>query len=148
MSRRRWSSMRRSSRENSKLQNILPAPYMTCTSIRNMRNSGRGPSGVSPMRSLPHSRNWVRFRSLKPLRSWAGSWRRGSRSRSSFVGRSRAPTASFLSSEHCAESWSFSERLPTSPFLANFRIADRTSRENPIAVARVITVRHVRLQTI
>jgi hypothetical protein len=45
--------------------------------------SAREPSGVVPMRSPLHSRNWNRFLNLRPLPSWVGSWRRGSRGRSS-----------------------------------------------------------------
>jgi hypothetical protein len=39
--------------------NTLPAACMTCTSNRNTTNSGRGRSGVSRMRSLRRSKNWI-----------------------------------------------------------------------------------------
>jgi hypothetical protein len=39
---------------------------VTCTSSRNTRNSGRGPSGVSPMRSCRRLRNWIQSRSSGP----------------------------------------------------------------------------------
>ena len=58
-SRRRWSSTKRLWRADSKLRSIWPAPCMTSTSSRSTRNSGRERSGVSPMRSLRHSRNWI-----------------------------------------------------------------------------------------
>lgn len=59
----------------------LPAPSMTFTSNRNTRTSSRGRSGVSRMRSPRHSRNWSRFVSSKPQRSWVSSWKQDSRSR-------------------------------------------------------------------
>ena len=48
MSRRRWSPTRRSSRADWKLQNTWSAAYMTSTSSRSTKNSGRERFGVSP----------------------------------------------------------------------------------------------------
>jgi len=42
-------------------RNTWPARFMTCTSSRSMRSSGRGRSGVCRMRLLRHSKNSTRF---------------------------------------------------------------------------------------
>ena len=66
-----WSSTKLSLRADWKLLNTSPAPCMTSTLSQNTRNSGRGRSGVFPMRLLQHSRNWIPFHSSRPRRSWA-----------------------------------------------------------------------------
>ena len=57
--------------------NTLPTRCMTCTSSRGMRNSGHERSGVSPTRSLRHSRHWIPFHNSRLRRNWASSSRRG-----------------------------------------------------------------------
>jgi len=54
--------------------------------VRSTKSSGRGRSGVSRTRSLPHSKNWSRFRSSRRQQSWGSSWKRGSHNRSSLSG--------------------------------------------------------------
>ena len=45
------------------------APYMTSTSGQSTKSSGHERSGASRMRSRPHSRNWIQFRSSRRQRS-------------------------------------------------------------------------------
>jgi hypothetical protein len=52
--------------QSSKLRSTLPARCMASTSSRSMKSSDRGRSGVSRMRSRPHSRSWMPSRSSKP----------------------------------------------------------------------------------
>ena len=71
----------------------LEAPKHLARSVHDLyfepstRNSVREPSGVSPMRLLPRSRNWTPSLSSVRPPSWANSWKPGSRSRSSLRGR-------------------------------------------------------------
>jgi hypothetical protein len=51
---------------------LLSTPCWNSACIRDCER------GVQPTGTL-HSRNWTRFCSLRPLRSWVGSWRHGSR---------------------------------------------------------------------
>jgi hypothetical protein len=60
----------------------------------NTRNSSRERSGVFPMRSHPHSRNWIPSRSSGPQPSWENSWRRSSHNRSNTGGGTRPAAAS------------------------------------------------------
>jgi len=53
-----------------------PEEYTSSISILSMRSSNLERRGACRTRSPLHSRNWTRFRSLRPLRSWVGSWRR------------------------------------------------------------------------
>jgi hypothetical protein len=70
----------------------LEAPKHLARTVHDMyfesrhRNSGRGPSGVSPTRSLLQSKNWSRSRNSRRQQSWASSWRVGSHNRSSLPG--------------------------------------------------------------
>jgi len=62
----------------------LEAPkHLARTESRSTRNSGRERSGVSPMRSRQHSRNWIPFHSSGRRPSWANSSKPSSLNRSS-----------------------------------------------------------------
>src|ERR1700722_15928622 len=50
---------------------------MTCTSSRNTKSSGHGPCGACPMHSRPRSKNSIRYRNSKPLRSSVRFWKSG-----------------------------------------------------------------------
>jgi hypothetical protein len=61
----------------------LAAMSMIFTSSRSMRSSENARSGVSRTHSPRHSRNSNQFPSSRRPRNWEGSWKAGSRNRSS-----------------------------------------------------------------
>jgi hypothetical protein len=72
----------------------LEAPkHLARTESRSTRNSGRERSGVSPMRSRQHSRNWIPFHSSGRRPSWANSSKPSSLNRSSPRGLRRPPAS-------------------------------------------------------
>ena len=63
---------------NPAYQGVIRRSVESAEMNRGMTNSGLGRCGAYRTPSHRPSRNWIRFRSSRPLPSWAASWRLGS----------------------------------------------------------------------